>query len=75
MPGLFLDWIEEFLKNRSQRVHAVVDGEYSEQGVISEVPHGSALEPILFLAFITHNDMPEHVKVQDKTSYVLQDPN
>ena len=53
-----LDWSEDFLKNRSERV--VVDGECSEEiAVTSGVPDGSVLGPILFLAFI--NNMPGHV--------------
>ena len=53
--------IEAFLSDRTQ--HVVVDGESSNTApVISGVPQGSVLGPILFLAFI--NDMPDCVKAQ-----------
>ena len=58
VPICHLEWIEDFLKNRSHRV--VIDGECSEEAAVtSGVLHGSVLGAILLLAFI--NDMPEHV--------------
>ena len=58
IKGPCLDWIKAFLKRGSQRI--VVNGECSEEAaVISEMPQGRVLGPILFPAFI--NDMPEHV--------------
>ena len=57
IKGPCVDWIEDFLKHRSQRV--VVDGKCSGKAVTSGVLQGSLLGAILFLAFI--NDMPEHV--------------
>ena len=59
--GTNLKWIEAFLSDRTQQV--VVDGETSNTApVISGIPQGSVLGPILFLAFI--NDMPDCVKAQ-----------
>ena len=59
ITGHACSWIESYLSQRSQRV--IVDGKHSDWiPVLSGVPEGSILGPLLFTCYVA--DLPSHIQ-------------
>ena len=66
IEGHTLRWLQAFLSNRSQRV--IVNGKLSSpHTVISGVPQGSVIGPLLFLVLI--NDIDKNTKYSSVSSF------
>jgi hypothetical protein len=70
ISGSLLKWFKSYLCDRQQRV--VLDGVYSDWlPVLSGVPQGSILGPLLFLVYV--NDMPNYVQGDSKLALFADD--
>ena len=70
ITGPVLNWISAFLKGRTQSV--LVEGEHSRKDpILSGVPQGTVLGPLLFLLFV--NDLPECVSEGTRTRLFADD--
>ena len=67
IKGQLHDWIKSFLTGRTQRV-AINGTVSSPNNVISGIPQGSVLGPLLFVIYV--NDLPSHI---NSSAYLFAD--
>ena len=70
IPGQLINWFQSYLSDRYQRV--ALQGTYSDWlQVLSGVPQGSILGPVLFLVYI--DDIPQCIKHGSKVAIFADD--
>ena len=77
--GFVLDWFESYLDNRFQKVVCSGVVSTNTNKILTEVPQGSILGPLLFLIFVNdfHNSLncSEAIMYADDTSLYISDKN
>jgi hypothetical protein len=67
ISGNLLCWFKTYLLDRRQRVTVLGAATSSQKPVLSGVPQGSILGPILFLLYV--NDLPDAIKNSKVSSF------
>ena len=71
IQGQTLEWVSDFLSNRIQK--ELVGGKISDSvNVLSDVPQGTVLGPLLFICYI--NNLPNNIKSEIRMYAMLMIP-